>query len=352
MENWNKAIVFTSDSLKKAINVLNDSNLRIALVVDNEKKLCGTITDGDIRRALLSHVDLKSSIIKVMNPNPIVASQASSKEELLYLMKSKDILHLPILDEEKRIIGLETLQSLISGVQTDNPVFLMAGGFGTRLRSLTKETPKPLLKIGSRPILEIILLQFIEAGFHNFYISIHYKAEMIKDYFGNGSKWGVTIKYIHESIPLGTAGALGLLPIKNKGLPILMMNGDLITDLDIKDLLSFHNEQGGIATMCVREYQHQVPYGVVNIEKQCISSIVEKPVNKFFVNAGIYVIERNILANIDGKSYLDIPDLIKSHIAGGDQINAFPIHENWTDIGQIEEYQNVNSNLKHDESQK
>jgi dTDP-glucose pyrophosphorylase len=343
LNDWNKTLVSPSDTLENAINVINESNYRIALVVDHEKKLCGTITDGDVRRALLKHIEMESSVLSVMNPNPVVANNKVNEELLLQMMNSNDILHLPILDNEKCIQGLETLQNLIRGMKRDNPVFLMAGGFGTRLKSLTKDTPKPLLKVGNRPILEIILLQFIDAGFHNFYISIHYKHEMIREHFDNGSKWGVSIKYIHESTPLGTAGALGLLPIRSKGLPILMMNGDLITDLNIEDLLNFHNEQGGLATMCVREYKFQVPYGVVSIKNQRIKKITEKPEHKFFVNAGIYVIERKILDSISGESYLDLPNLIESQLANGDQINAFPIHESWSDIGQIDEYESVNN---------
>jgi NDP-sugar pyrophosphorylase family protein len=215
----------------------------------------------------------------------------------------------------------------------------MAGGFGKRLHPLTVDTPKPLLPVGNRPILETILMQFIEAGFHNFYISIYYKADMIRKHFGDGSNWGVTIKYVHEDRPLGTAGSLGMLPQDIEKLPVLMMNGDLLTKVDFIQLLNFHNEQKSIATMCVRKYDFEVPYGVVTIENVNIQSIVEKPLQKFFVNAGIYILEPELISSVDGLSYIDMPNLLERQIKQGEKINAFPIHEYWLDIGRIEEYE-------------
>ena len=225
-----------------------------------------------------------------------------------------------------------------------NPVFLMAGGFGKRLHPMTNDTPKPLLKVGDKPILEMILKQFIDAGFHNFYISTHYKAEMIREYFGNGDKWNVSIQYIHEEKPLGTAGALGLLPKDLLELPILVMNGDLLTKVNYKHLLDFHIEQGGEATMCAREYDIQVPYGVVEVEEQRVKSIIEKPVHKFYINAGIYVLNSAKVKSIDGDSYLDMPNLLNKLVSDNDEnIGMFPIHEYWLDIGRMDEFQQAQS---------
>ena len=267
--------------MDKAIQVLDHVSLRIVMVSDENDRLLGTITDGDIRRALILHHGMDTCLIDIMFKNPSVAFIEDGREAILAMMKSKDILQVPILDLDRRIVGLETIQNLIEVDKQDNLVFLMAGGFGTRLKPLTDDTPKPLLNVGNKPILETILNQFIEAGFHNFFISTHYKADMVAEYFGDGSQWGVNIQYVHEDSPLGTAGSLGLLPLGLPDLPIMVMNGDLLTNIDFENLLNFHNEKGGVATMCVREYDFQVPYGVVKSVEQKITSIVEKPTHKF-----------------------------------------------------------------------
>jgi NDP-sugar pyrophosphorylase family protein len=206
------------------------------------------------------------------------------------------------------------------------------------LRPLTDHLPKPLLKVGNKPILENILDQFIASGFHDFYISIHYKSEMVKKHFGDGSNWNVSIKYIHEEEPLGTAGGLGLLPSDLPKLPILMMNGDLLTKIDFDKLLNFHLETGDDATMCVREYDFQVPYGVIKADGRHIVSIQEKPIQNFFVNAGVYVLNQSILDIVDGVNYLDMPELLEKIIKGSGRVNMFPVHEYWLDIGQIEQF--------------
>ncbi len=341
MKDWIEILLKPTDSLKTTIKTLHSGGRRIALVADNNRKLLGTVTDGDIRRALIKHISMDRAVEHIMNCKPSTALVSDSPHSIMSKMKSKDLLSIPLLDEHGIIIGLETLQQLIKNKKYDNPVFLMAGGFGTRLHPLTKNKPKPLLNVGNRPILETIINQFIEEGFHNFYISTHYKAEMIHNYFGDGSNWNVKIEYIHEEVPLGTAGSLGLLPDDIIGLPIVMMNGDLLTKVNFGHLLDFHHKQGGCATMCIREYDFQVPYGVVDIEGHSVTSIVEKPIQKFFVNAGIYVLDSRLIKCIDGVSYLDMPNLLESQIEKGEEINVFPIHEYWLDIGRMEEYESA-----------
>ena len=254
-------------------------------------------------------------------------------------MRNKEILQVPIVDSDRKIVGLETLQNALNIQRHENPILLMAGGFGTRLNNLTDERPKPLLKVGKKPILETIIHQFIDAGFCNFYISVHYKADMISQYFGNGSQWGVNIEYIRENTPLGTAGALGLFPFDSQGLPLIVMNGDILTKVDFESLLKFHKEQGGVATMCVREYDFQVPYGVVNTVKNRITSIVEKPIHKYFVNAGIYVLNSPIVKKIAANTRIDMPSLLEKQINAKRQVNMFLIHEYWLDIGELENFQ-------------
>ena len=345
MKDWKEVILKTSDSLETAISVLHQGGLRVVLVTDKKNKLLGTITDGDIRRALLKHLPMTSLVKEVMNKNPVTALNTDSPEIVMSKMKSQDLLHIPIIDEKEILVGLETLPHLTYDKKHDNPVFLMAGGFGTRLHPLTEAIPKPLLNVGTKPMLEIIISRFIKSGFHNFYISTYYKAHMIHEYFGDGSSWGVNINYINEDQPLGTAGSIGLLPKNLIKLPVLMMNGDVLTKVNFEHLLNFHNKQKGIATMCIREYEVQVPYGVVNISNQKAKSFLEKPVKKFFVNAGIYIFENELINKVKAGDYIDMPDLLEQQIKDGKTVSIFPIHEYWKDIGQIQDYQHADDSF-------
>jgi dTDP-glucose pyrophosphorylase/predicted transcriptional regulator len=344
LTNWKEIVIKPNDTLEHAIKVLHEGGARITLVADKNNKLLGTITDGDIRRALINKLTMKSEVKIVMNNNPIKAGVDFSKKKLLQLMTNKGLIHMPIISSEGTIIGLETIEHLTKSSFYKNPIFLMAGGFGKRLHPLTKDTPKPLLKIGGRPIIETIIRQFIDHGFCEFYISTHYKSEQIKDYFKDGSQYGVNIHYVHEDTPLGTAGSLGLLPKDISDLPMIVMNGDLLTKVDFEDLLNFHNDSDSDATMCIREYDVQVPFGEVEINEGKVGSIKEKPLHKFFVNAGIYVLNNNVIKKIDGKTYLDMPDFLENEL-NNNGINAFPIHEYWQDIGRIEEYTKANHDI-------
>jgi len=346
LKEWNELLLKPSDILETAIQRLHAGGKRISLVVDENRKLLGTVTDGDIRRSLIKHVTMDCSVTEVMNNTPSTALASESSDLIMSKMKRRDLLSIPLVDNYGILVGLETLQHLLEKRRYDNPVFIMAGGFGTRLHPLTEKKPKPLLNIGNRPILETIIKQFIEAGFHNFYISTHYKAEMIRDHFGDGSSMDVNIEYLHEEKPLGTAGSLGLLPGSMSDLPIIMMNGDLLTKVNFEHLLDFHQEQTSLATMCVREYDFQVPYGVVEIKEQHVTTIVEKPVQKFFVNAGIYVLDQKLINKIDGKSYLDMPNLLEAQIENGQKVSVFPIHEYWLDIGRMEEYESAHQTFE------
>ena len=339
MYDWRKVVLKLNDTVQTAIMALNEGSFfRIVIVVDESERLIGTVTDGDIRRGLIKHFSMDTAINKIMSVNPTVAFESDDKQKVFSKMKGLDLLSMPIIDSDRKIVGIETLKSLLEKSKYDNPVFLMAGGFGKRLKPLTDPLPKPLLKGGNKAILENILDQFIASGFHDFYISTHYKAEMVKKHFGDGSNWNVSIKYIHEEEPLGTAGGLGLLPSDLPKLPILMMNGDLLTKIDFDKLLNFHLETGDDATMCVREYDFQVPYGVIKADGRHIVSIQEKPIQNFFVNAGVYVLNQSILDIVDGVNYLDMPELLEKIIKGSGRVNMFPVHEYWLDIGQIEQF--------------
>jgi len=346
MKPWRKALVNSDASLEQAIEVLDKAALRIALVVDASDRLLGTLTDGDVRRALLKHLPLETPVNQVMNGQPKTADQSWTESRILALMEQHELLQLPLVDAEKRVVGLANLHDILNKHRHDNPVFLMAGGFGTRLRPLTNNCPKPMLKVGDKPILEQILLNFVEAGFHRFYISTHYMPEVIRDYFGNGEKWGISIQYVHEEEPLGTGGALGLLPHDEIDQPLFMMNGDLLTSLNLHSFLEFHQAHNGVATMCVREYEHQVPYGVITSEGTQIKSMVEKPVHRFFVNAGIYLLDPALVKSVEPGTRIDMPTLLERQIDGGNAVNMFPIHEYWLDIGRMDDFHKAQTEVQ------
>lgn len=334
---WKNILLGPEQTIREALEIINAEALRTALVVDDYMHLVGVVTDGDIRRGLLNNLTISEPVSSVMNAKPITADSTMNNRELLKLMRDKSILSVPIVHQGV-VIGLQTLQQVLDKPKLDNPVFLMAGGFGKRLRPLTDRCPKPMLKVGDKPILETVLINFIEAGFHQFYISTHYLADQIKDYFGNGEKWGVTIHYVHEQEPLGTGGALGLLPPDLPQLPLIMMNSDILTKVDFQRLLAFHNDSDALATMCVREYEYQIPYGVVQGEAGFIKDMVEKPTQHFFVNAGIYVIEPSMTQMVKSEQMIDMPTLLEQCINDSYQVQMFPIHEYWLDIGKHDDF--------------
>jgi len=338
---WKEILVLPEISIREAIHVLDKSAKQIVLVVDGNNCLVGTATDGDIRRGILKGVSLDDPIQTIMNSDPTVAMIDEGRESILAAMQLKGLHHIPLVDENHRVMGLETLDDLIQSPARENRVVLMAGGLGNRLSPLTDECPKPMLKVGNKPLLETILENFIEYGFHRFYISVNYMADVVKSYFGDGFRWGVDICYLHEDQRLGTAGALSLLPEKPME-ALLVMNGDLLTKVNFKQLLDFHTEHHAKATMCVREYDFQVPYGVVKIDAHRITSIDEKPIQRFFVNAGIYVLEPEALDLISSNTYFDMPTLFEKLIALKKEAAVFPIREYWLDIGHLADYKRAN----------
>lgn len=345
MSNWKQTLVTAGTSLREAIHILDSGAMQIVLVVDDDHKLLGTVTDGDIRRGILKGISLDEPASKIMNSSPTVVRPGDERQLILTMMQHKQLHHIPVVDESGRLVGLEMLDEIIQRRLRDNPVVLMAGGLGSRLQPLTDNCPKPMLQVGNKPLLETILENFIEYGFHKFYISLNYMGQVIKDYFGNGSRWDVEIAYLEEDRKLGTAGALSLLPEKPTS-PLLVMNGDVLTKVNFRQLLEFHLEHRAQATMCVREYDFQVPYGVVKMERQRITGIDEKPVQRFFVNAGIYVLDPAVMDVIPRDAYYDMPTLFEKLIQRGDETSAFPVREYWLDIGQLADYDRANGEFK------
>lgn len=343
---WKNVAIMPKQTIRDALEIINREALRVALVVDDEQRLIGVVTDGDIRRGLLKNLSLSDSVSLVMNENPMTAKLGTSREVLLALMEKKGILSIPLVDSFGKLAGLETLYTALLQPKYDNPVFLMAGGFGTRLRPLTDTCPKPMLKIGNKPILETVIRSFIKAGFVNFYISTHYMSDQIQAHFGDGSELGVKITYIHEDEPLGTGGALGLLPPDlPEGLPLIMMNGDVLTKVDFQHLLNFHLQNEADATMCVHEYDYQIPYGVINGEGNRITSMVEKPIQRFYVNAGIYVVSPEVIRSVPKNHRVDMPTLLEQHMKKREKVLMFPIHEYWLDIGRMEDFNRAQADI-------
>lgn len=335
--DWRRVLVKKDVDIYYALDLMNKESLRILLVVDLDRRLLGVITDGDIRRGLLRGLALTTEVSAVMNSKPLTANFGTPRVELVKIMEANEILAIPLL-EDGIVFGLETFQIQAKKPTYKNPVFIMAGGFGTRLKPLTNNCPKPLLKVGDKPILELALDNFIKAGFRDFYISLHYLPDMIKEYFGDGARWNVRIQYVYEEQPLGTGGALSLLPENTSELPLIMINGDIITTVDLSKLIKFHEQHGGMATMCVREYQHQIPFGVVTGDGNKIISMLEKPVQRSFVNAGIYVINSEVRKKATSNTYLDMPILLENIIREKIDVYMFPIHEYWLDIGQLDDF--------------
>ncbi|MGI9887661.1 nucleotidyltransferase family protein [Vibrio chagasii] len=342
---WQNVLLEPTSTILQALDIINREALRVALVVDKDNHLVGVVTDGDIRRGLLNNLSLTDPIAMVMNTNPTVAEAGTKKTDLINVMESKGILSIPLIDNGQ-IVGLETLQSALRQPKYQNPVFIMAGGFGTRLKPLTDNCPKPMLKIGDKPILETVIRSFTKAGFVNFYISTHYMPEQIQNHFGDGSDLGINITYVHENEPLGTGGALGLLPDDlPKDLPLIMINGDVLTKVDFQRLLEFHIDNNADATMCVREYDYQIPYGVINGEGNKITSMVEKPIQRFFVNAGIYVVSPQVINSVPKNHRVDMPTLLEQHMNKRNNVLMFPIHEYWLDIGRMDDFNRAQADI-------
>ncbi|MBF0609652.1 MAG: NTP transferase domain-containing protein [Magnetococcales bacterium] len=337
MKDWRTIVIPPDASILQAMEIMDRGSMRFGLVANSDLKLLGVVTDGDIRRGLLHRLGLEQSVVQVMNPTPQIAKLNDSREHILSLMRGFDLFHIPVVDDDNRIIRLETLQDLLRPDRKKNWVVLMAGGLGSRLGELTRDCPKPLLRIGGQPILEIILESFISFGFERFYISVNYKKQMIRDYFGNGSRWGVTIRYLEEEERLGTAGALSLIKEIPEE-PLFVMNGDLLTRVDMTRILTFHQESQAKATLCVRKVEETLPFGVVESEHNRLLAIREKPTRSYFVNAGIYILEPEVLRLLPAHQPLDMPDLLQRVLDHQMPAATYPFLEYWLDIGRMGDF--------------
>ncbi|HLB43357.1 MAG TPA: nucleotidyltransferase family protein [Gammaproteobacteria bacterium] len=340
-QSWRNVLIDANTTVLSAINQLNNGAWRILLVVNNDMRLLGVITDGDIRRHLLKKASLEVPAQQIMNKHPVTACISENQDQLLAKMHALGIMHLPIVDDQNRVVGLETFDSIYAKQSRENLVVFMAGGTGKRLHPLTIDCPKPLLKLGSKPISEILLENFIRCGFKNFYFSVNYKANMIRDYFGTGTKWSINIQYIEESEALGTAGSLSLLPFIPEQ-PFFVINADILTNINFGHIMDFHQEQKSNpqATLCVRLHQNTIPFGVINIHEadHRLLNIEEKPKTNYFVNAGIYILEPQSLEHLSFNSYCDMPNFLTYLVKQNLYVATFPIREYWLDIGHHDNF--------------
>ena len=322
-------------TVRDVIAKIDASGRQIALVID-QGRLLGIVTDGDIRRGILRGIDLGAPATDILNRTPRTAPAGTSYAQLRELMTEHTIRHVPILDAAGTVVDLVTFDEATATRTTDTPVVLMAGGRGQRLYPLTKDVPKPMLPIGGTPLLEIILRNLAAQGFTNVSISVNYLADVIMDYFGDGSKLGLSIRYLHEDKPLGTAGALAQLD-GSIDKPFVVMNSDLLTEVNLRRMLAFHGRQSAAATLGVREYVVEIPFGVVNLEGTHVRSMEEKPLRRSLVNAGIYALDPVALSLLAPGEYCDMPTLLGLLMDRGYTVSAFPIHEEWLDVGRPED---------------
>lgn len=322
----------------EAMRIIDRGAAQIALVVDEHQRLLGTLTDGDIRRGLLHGESLEAPVERLMNRQFRFVRSGEDRASVLEMMRLEVLRQIPVLDEQGRVVELLLLQDFLSPPPLSNAVVIMAGGKGTRLRPHTEHCPKPMLQVGDQPMLEILLEQCIAAGFRHFFLSVNYLKEQIIEYFQDGSRWGVEIDYLVENEPLGTAGSLQLLPASMKE-PFLVFNGDVLTRLNPSQLLRFHSEHQAMATLCVREHELTVPFGVVQTNGIELSGFEEKPTYRHLVNAGVYVIDPQLLHFIPPNEVTDMPSFLQDVQQAGHRVTVCPIHEYWIDVGRPETLQ-------------
>lgn len=333
-------------TIKQCAELLNEEGKKICFVVAETGVLEGVVTDSDIRRAILNDVKMDAPISQIMNAKPICRTPSDDDEQIKLEVDRLGIQAIPVVDESMKIVKI-IYGSFIEQKAVDNTtVFIQAGGLGTRLGELTKETPKPMLKVDGTPMLERMLVYCKKQGFSDFIISTYYLADKITSYFGDGSKFGVTIEYTKEEIPLGTAGALSLLQdhssLKDN---LIMVNGDVLTNIDFRKLAHHHYESDAETTICVKEHNVSIPYGVCQISGEHLLSIQEKPNYTFLVNTGIYVLKSQLIKKLVKNQAIDMPNFITKLKEQNGNVIVYPIFEYWLDIGQPDEFKKAQTDV-------
>ncbi|MCX8130713.1 MAG: nucleotidyltransferase family protein [Clostridia bacterium] len=336
-----KLFIKPDTTLKNTMEVIEKNAKGIALVIDHNERLLGTITDGDIRRAILKGIHLDEAIKSIMNEHFIFLTPGFTNTLVQTIYQQKSINQLPVLDDNMRVIDIVFVSDLYQKSSKENWAVIMAGGLGTRLYPLTKDIPKPMLTVGAKPIIETIIEQLKSYGYTNIILSLNYKAEIIKNYFQDGSNFGVNIKYISEKKRMGTAGAIRLAE-QYLDKPFFVINGDILTRLNFEQFMKYHVRNDNIITIGTKKYDMQIPYGVVSITDENVVELKEKPCMNFFINGGMYCLNPDAIEFIPEDEYFDITQLINIYLEKKKKIGSFPITEYWMDIGQIDDYNQAN----------
>lgn len=343
MKAWERALIGPEATFRNALESIDQTGSGIALVVDADRRLLGALSDGDLRRALIRGAGLEDKAIGAANPNPICADQEQDRAATLAILRAHSLRQLPIIDADRRVVGLVTPADFLDIPVRTNPVVIMAGGKGERLAELTRDTPKPMLKVGSKPILDTIVQNLAGQGFRNFWLAVNYRAEQIESHFGGGSDLGLDIRYLRETKPLGTCGALALMPRPDE--PVVVTNGDVLAKVDYSHVLDSHLQADAQATVVVRDYQMQVPFGVVNAQGALVTRIDEKPTHSYTISAGAYVLSPEALDLIPPDTYFDMPGLITRMIAEGLRVRLQRAEGYWMDIGRPPDYAQANADF-------
>jgi len=336
--------VSAQGTLRDAAACIDRNRGGIALVVDINERLADTVTDGDVRRAVLAGALLSQPLVDFgarrhgsLYSAPVTASTNDSADALLAQLRAARVRQLPVVDVAGRVVDLVFVDDLAAEVVAPAVrAVVMAGGFGLRLGELTRATPKPMLPVGDRPLLEHIVDQLRDAGIRQVSMATHFRSEVIKDHFGDGARFGVDIAYVDEEQPLGTAGALSYLADAEE--PTLVMNGDILTRLDVPAMVRFHRDQRADATVAVRQHEVRVPFGVVEAQAGRVTAIREKPTHVYLVNAGVYLLEPSVIRGIPGGARMDMPELLQRLIEDGRVVASFAVLEYWLDVGRPDDY--------------
>lgn len=336
IESLNNCTILETASVRETMNRINSGGLSGAVMVSNaEGRLVGVMTDGDLRRMLLNGATMDAPITPHVNRDFTSVPENTPRAHVLDLIRARSIEHVPIVNDRMQLVGIHRLGEMISKHPLPNHAVVMAGGKGTRLGELTKEIPKPMLKVAGRPILERIVIHLVGAGIRRIHLAVNYLSHVIENHFEDGSQFGCEISYIREETPLGSGGALSLLP-ETPTDPILVMNGDLVSDFPVRRLLTYHYKGNYAATMALSPYHHKVPFGCVKLEDGSITALREKPLISELINAGIYVISPELVFNLPC-GFLPITDIFASCLEAEMPIGGYVIEENWADIGMPEE---------------
>lgn len=332
MLNIERICVREDISIRDVITIMNESGRQIIMIVDHDRRLKGTFTDGDLRRALLKGATLTDPVRGFFNARPISSPASGGRSRAVAIMRERGIDQIPLVDEDGRIVGVESINPVRVGIKIDYPVVIMAGGLGKRLHPITESIPKALVSVGDKPILEHILERFAAQGFQRFTFAVNHMAEMIEDYFGDGSRWNVTIDYVRENSRMGTAGALSLLE-RRPTTPFIVTNCDVLTTTSFQDILEAHMTSGALATIGVREFSYRVPFGVMEVAGSQLRRIAEKPEHTWLINAGIYVLDPSVIDLVPKDTFFDMTDVMNALIARDSRVATYMIRRYWIDIG-------------------